>query len=474
MTGQTRREFLKTTGAVAAAAALESVLPAGASAEDRPNILLLFPDQHRFDWTGLNKSLPVRTPNLDKIAARGVAFTNALTPSPLCAPARACLAAGKEYDRCRVGSNRATYPLDQTTFYKLLRDSGYYVMGCGKFDLHKSSPTWGLDGKNFLNEWGFSDGCDSAGKWDAVNSGKDEPKDPFMAMLEKRGLRKAHVEDFAKRRAERQSAVFPTPLPDDAYGDNWVGQNGIDLIRSAPQGKPWFLQVNFPGPHDPWDITMSMTELYKNTEFPQPNGNKELTPEQHVAIRRNYSAMVTNIDRWTGIYIEELKKRGELDNTIVIYSSDHGEMLGDHEHWGKSVPFHPAVCVPLIAAGPGVRQGFTTSAPTSTMDIAATCLQIAGVSVPTDMDSKSFLPLLKGSTDKHREVVHSGLRTWREVYDGRYKLVRGFSDNPNKIFLFDMQSDPLENKDIARENPQIVERMVKLLPAVKNDGPGAK
>lgn len=459
MTKQTRREFLKSTGAVAAAAALGSALSVDAMAEDRPNILLLFPDQHRFDWTGMNKSLPVRTPNLDKLAARGVWFTNALTPSPLCAPARACLAAGKEYDRCRVESNKVIYPLDQTTFYTLLRDSGYHVMGCGKFDLHKAAPTWGLDGKNFLNDWGFSDGIDSAGKHDAINSGKVEPKDPFMAMLEKRGLREAHIEDFKKRGQVGKSAVFPSPLPDDAYGDNWVGQNGIDLIRNAPKGKPWFLQVNFPGPHEPWDITKSMDQLYKGTQFPQPNGGKELTPEQHVAVRRNYSAMVTNIDRWTGIYLDELAKRGELENTIVIYSSDHGEMLGDHNRWAKVVPYQGSVGVPLTVAGPGVRKGFVAKGPATTMDIAATCLDIAGAKTPADMDSKSFLPLIKGTSDKHRDYVLSGLGTWRLAFDGRYKLVH----DENDFLLYDLQTDPLENKNIAADNPAIVERMSKML-----------
>ena len=102
----------------------------------RPNILFLFPDQHRFDWTGLNHSLPVRTPHLDRLAKRGVYCPNAVCPSPLCAPSRAALASGKEYSRCGVPDNFTNnYPVEQTTFYTKLRDSGYHVMGCGKFDL---------------------------------------------------------------------------------------------------------------------------------------------------------------------------------------------------------------------------------------------------------------------------------------------------------------------------------------------------
>src|SRR5690606_8399637 len=109
-------------------------------------------------------------------------FTNAVCASPLCAPSRACLAAGKEYDRCGVANNDDDFPLDETTYYRILRDAcGYHVAGVGKFDLHKASYIWGLDGKHLLHEWGFSDGIDNAGKIDAVRSGEIEPRDPYMA-----------------------------------------------------------------------------------------------------------------------------------------------------------------------------------------------------------------------------------------------------------------------------------------------------
>ena len=103
----------------------------------RPNILFLYPDTLRYDWIETRGAVPVRTPHLAKLAARGTEFTRAITPSPLCAPARACLAVGMEYDRCGVPGNDVNLPLDMPNMYRLLRDSGYHVMGCGKFDLHK-------------------------------------------------------------------------------------------------------------------------------------------------------------------------------------------------------------------------------------------------------------------------------------------------------------------------------------------------
>ena len=456
---QTRREFFSS-------AALLSALPGAwlgcgkSRGRARPNILLFLPDQHRHDWLGAVPEIPVRTPNLDALSGRGVRFTRAFCASPLCAPSRACLASGKEYDRCGVPSNKVDYPLDQTTYYTLLREYGYRVAGCGKFDLHKASPTWGIEGKHLLKEWGFSEGVDSAGKWDAVKSGAEEPKDPYMAYLHERGLARAHVEDYYER--GNYTGTFPTPLPDEAYGDNWVAEVGLKLLRGFPGDKPWHLQVNFPGPHEPMDITESMAELYRNVEFPQPNGCTQFDTEKHLAIRRNYSAMVENLDRWVGVYLEELRKRGELDNTLIVYSSDHGEMLGDHDLWAKKVPFQPSVGIPLIIAGPGIVQGVVSRVPVSLIDLCATFLEYAGLQPLSDMDSISLKSFLEGKTGGHREHVFSGLGQWRMVFDGRYKLISGYGEAGEHI-LFDLLNDPLENVDIAGRAGAEVDRLSRFL-----------
>ena len=452
----TRRDFLKTTGAAVTGAALLSALPdearseEAASAPSRPNILFLFPDEHRFDWLGSNPAIPIKTPNLDKLCARGVRFTRAFTPSPLCAPARACLSSGREYDRCRVPANSVNYPDDQMTFYKLLRESGYHTMGCGKFDLHKGAHDWGADGKRKLDVWGFSDGIDSAGKGDGSAAARTGKPEPYTLFLKSRGLLETHLEDFKKRRDGDGHGTFPTPLPDDAYDDNWIASNGLELIRRAPSGKPWFLQVNFTGPHPPWDITESMTKLYADVEFPQPNKGTGLTPERHNEIRRNYAAMITNIDRLCGLFIDELAKRGELENTIVVYSSDHGEMLGDHGHWGKSVPFQPSVGVPLICAGPGAKAGLVSDALTTITDIAATCLDYGGVPRPGDMDSLSLRPVIEGREKVHREAVFSALAKFRMTFDGRVKTIYGFRGE-RELKVFDLVEDPLENTDLVKQ-----------------------
>jgi arylsulfatase A-like enzyme len=459
----TRREFFLSAGA---AASLAGAQPPGSG---RPNILFLFPDQHRFDWTGESPRIPVRTPNLDALARRGVRFSNAVAPSPVCAASRACLASGKEYDRCGVPGNGADYPLDQPTFYSMLRDAGYHVTGCGKFDLHKKTRDWGVDGKRLLTEWGFSDGIDNAGKRDAVQSGAVTPKDPYMAFLHQRNLASVHVEDF--RRRKNYAATFPTPLPEDAYCDNWIASNGLELIRRAPPQKPWFLQVNFTGPHEPMDITKRMDEMCRGIRFPLPNRNMQFTGDTHLAIRQNYAAMIENIDRWVAIYVDELKRRGELDNTLIVYSSDHGEMLGDHNRWGKTVPYQPSIGVPLIVAGPGVKRGLVNQGPASIVDLTATFLDYAGLPASPAMDSRSLRSVLQGKTRLNRGVVLSGLGAWRLAFDGRFKLVRGFDPagaqgrvSPetaarSPLLLFDLAKDPRENRNIASEAPEVVTRL---------------
>ena len=467
MASLSRRYFLGT----AAASSLRALRGADGK---RPNILFFFPDQHRFDWTCLNRELDVRMPNLAAVAKSGVTFRNTLVASPLCAPSRACLAAGKEYDRCGVSDNGEDYPVRQTTFYSLLRDSGYRVMACGKIDLHKASPSWGLDGKHLLPEWGFSDGIDNAGKMDAISSGADRPRDPYMAFLEREGLREMHVADFRKRAGRQYALTDPTPLPDRAYCDNWVAENGLKLLRGSPKNVPWFLMVNFTGPHPPVDITGSMERTCRGRGYPQPNESTEFDRETHTAIRQNYSAMVENIDHWLGAYLEELRRRGEHENTLIVYSSDHGEMLGDHNRWGKTLPYHPSVGVPLVVAGPGVAARGVSDALVSHIDLAASFLESAGRHTPKEMDSRSLWPLLSARALHHREFVRSGLWKWRMVYDGKHKLIRGFDprikSNQNAAgggtvpdLLFDLQSDPLENADLARSKGDVVERLRKHL-----------
>jgi arylsulfatase A-like enzyme len=363
--------------------------------------------------------------------------------------------------------------------------ANYHVASIGKLDLNKGSEDWGLDGKNHLSEWGFSDGFNSAGKPEATNTYEGTPLEPYMDYLKGRSLDQVHVDDMSQRDgAEVFRNTDATPLAEDAYCDNWLGQSGLDLLQGFPSGKPWFFQVNFSGPHYPMDITQSMKASVAGDTYPQPIDNSQYTPEKHNAIRQNYSAMIENIDRWLGLYVEALGSRGDLENTLVIYASDHGEMLGDHGYWRKSQPFQPSVGVPLVMAGPGVQGGRTSGAIVSLMDLAATFLDFGGLSTPAEMDSISFRNVLEGRWAAHRQYAFSGLTTataeaqgqpveiidWRMVFDGRYKYLPQFSYQGAKDavpWLFDLVDNPLEDTNYASSKPDEVARLSQALTAMQ-------
>lgn len=494
----TRRQFL-TTMAVGALGFGFAPAWLRAAAAERTNLLLVFPDQLRFDWTALTPGCPVRTPNLERLAAEGMRFDRAFCPSPLCAPSRACLATGRAYGRAGVPTNKDVLADAVDTVYTRLRDAGYRVGSTGKLDLRKPAYSWGPDGQHrvgghhYFREWGFTDGLDSEGKGDTLKGGTQlrDPIGPYMKMLRDRDddvlaryIQWRKDRRRAGRPAPNYSYTEPVQIPDELYNDNWVGRKALDLLEEFPREQPWFLQVNFPGPHAPMDITPAMAEWYRETDFAPPLEPGELTAIEHRNARRAYSAMVENIDRWLGRYLDALERRGELERTLVVFSSDHGDMLGDRGLWGKRAPFQASVGVPLVLRGPGVRRGAAHRGAVSTLDLTATFLDYAGARALPGMDGASLRPLLAAGGSSAPTFATAGYGGWRMVTDGRFKLIRGFdpaapagrSDDDDgdtlaapagdpPLVLFDLENDPHELTDIAAQQPAVVAAMEKRLPA---------
>jgi len=449
-----------------------------------PNILLFFPDQHRGDYTEVSGNQYIKTPNIKQLADRGIAFTHAVCPSPICAPSRACLALGREYDHVRIINNGQDCPNDSPLFYKYLQDAGYHTMGCGKFDLNKASKGWGRDGQqiingvSFLKVWGFSDAIDNAGKpcGARVYIKRREKTDPYLAYLEAKGLASVHASHIQSRRATDSG---PTPISDEDYADNYIARNGLMLLNRAPRDKPWFLQVNFTGAHYPWDATENMLSHWKDVKFPPPN-DKSTPPKYPVDVMRgvqqNYAAMIENIDQWLGKYIEVLKERGDYENTIIIYASDHGEMLGDHGLMYKDKPYHPSINVPLVIAGPRIVHRAPINHPIALIHIIPTLLEYAMGSIPLkiqhQLDITSQTAYWEGKTEELPKYVRSGFQRWRMVMRDRYKLIVGYLPRapfwyswllkiPSKRspLLFNLDTDPGENTNIASEHPEIVKEL---------------
>ena len=161
-----------------------------------------------------------------------------------------------------------------------------------------------------------------------------------------------------------------------------------------------------------------------------------------------------------------------MENTLIVYCSDHGEMLGDHGLGGKSQPYHPSACVPLVIAGPGVRDHVVCNDPVETLDLTATFLDFAGVPRPGEMESRSLRPFLEAKAALPRNVARSSLKGWSLVFDGRYKLIAGSwnwgkkDKSATKQVLYDLAEDPAETVDISSDHPEIVQRLRPLLPPV--------
>jgi arylsulfatase A-like enzyme len=212
--------------------------------------------------------------------------------------------------------------------------------------------------------------------------------------------------------------------------------------------------------------------------MPPSRGGDMFTPALDQTIRQNYTAMCENIDRLIGVYLDKLASRGELENTIIVFSSDHGEMLGDKGHTAKNLPYQASVSVPLTIAGPGIQEDAASDSLVSTLDLTATYLDYGGAGGLHEMDSKSLRPLLEGKTSEHRDVAFSALGAWRMAYDGRYKVICGFDPsivNPAEWtidvkevrdappLVFDLKEDPWEDRNLAKSIPAPAQHLLEQL-----------
>ncbi len=436
----------------------------------RPNILFLFSDQHRGDWMPYDPEikaaqgvadLALSMPVIRGLMERGTAFSLAFSPAPVCAPARACLAAGRRYKGCRVYHNNVNYDAALPNFYGKLRDAGYTVCGAGKFDLNKADLDWGDGFHKLLREMGFSDALDSEGKMDTIWAAMRGKPGPYGKMLQEAGWLDAHVEDMSRRCASPE----PTKLPDRYYADNWVAEKSAEMLRRMPKDAPWFMQVNFSGPHDPWDITESMRAAVEDRVFP-PAADCRFEAE-NLEVRKNYAAMIENIDRLCGELIETVRERGELQNTLIVYASDHGEMMGDHSLYGKSKPEMGSVHIPMVidAGALGGVEGVTNTTPVELQDLAATFLDYAGIPMADSLECMSLRPIVEGRAEKVRDYAISELinpnprgliGSFGTITDGRWKLIMRVGQ-PDR--LYDIGADPFEMQDLAQAHPDVVTRL---------------
>jgi len=433
--------------------------------ERPPNFLFLFPDQWRWDWLGCEESpygkVPVQTPNIDQLASEGVRFSGCRSNSPVCAPARACLTLGARYSNCQVPSNGFCTPVDRPNLFRTLQQAGYHTATCGKSDLFKPMKEPTQTGYlPVMEALGFSDGIDHRGKGDAISRARRGVDEPYTLMLRERGHLQTHLDDHPQQALGR--AAYPTPLPRDCYTDDFCGQNAVTLLERTPEGQPWCLWVNFPGPHDPYDPPAEQLSRYEGVEFPAAiNPSEEVPAYRNARVDRlHYAACCSNIDDWVGRIIDAVEKRGDRENTIIIFASDHGEMLGDHGRWTKSIWYEASIRVPLIMAGPGIQAGPHTATPVELIDIAATILDLAGQSVPENWDAKPLTPTLRDPNLPHRDYAVSQLNGWRCVTNNEWKYVERQEEGS---LLYHLIDDPEETRNVIEDYPEQAGELARVM-----------
>ena len=412
----------------------------------RPNILLVCSDQHSGQMLmgGPGKGVPVRTPNLERLASRGVLFRNAYCGSPVCAPARASMMTGRFASDVASYGNTTVFEGSVPTWGNYLRDAGYSCWATGKMDLTAEK------------DLGFKE----------VNTGHGHFRRPDITELFRRPM--------CYRIDERElvdGRVGDRGGPDKARID--AGMAFVDAQSAAP-GKPWAAYVGVVSPHPRFEAPQKYWGLYPPDQVPLPNlppgyldklhpvfqvlrdFSMISTPVSEERIRRArtaYYGMVTELDEHLGSIIDELERKGTLKNSLLIYTADHGEMLGEHGLWLKRSLLEGAAHVPLIMAGAGLPAGKVIDTPVSHVDLAATLLDLAGAQRPTGLRGTSLLPLIAGDLNAGPRYVYSECHNEGNctgsfmIRKGEWKYIH-FSFYGSNL-LFNLRDDPGELNDLA-------------------------
>ena len=420
---------------------------------DRPNILFIMPDQLRADFLSCTGADFIETPHIDSLADHGVLYERAYTPSPLCVPARSVLLTGRNAIKNGVLTNNQFLRPDLgdcgiQTWPELLSQAGYTTAAIGKMHFYP----WDI-GMGFQHKVVAEDK-----RWLLID-------DDYQRFLKARGFRKYHGDEHEGYHEGKGAMV--SRLPYECSWDAFVGEETCKYIRNYSGDAPFAAMVGFPGPHCPYDPAPEYAELFDPDDMPDPipvvaenapslqrqnvSGNRqpwngidysEFTIAQKKKVRAYYAGLVKQIDDQVGNILDALRETGRLENTVIVFSSDHGDHLGDHNLIGKGNFYESSVRVPLLVRMPGATGGTTWCAPVSIEDITATLLHMAGCQIPEAMDSVP-LPGL-GATTSGRDRIFGVLSGGCMVYDGEWKLAKYAS---GEVLLFNVQEDPGEQNN---------------------------
>jgi arylsulfatase len=446
----------------------------GGTMSDQPNVILICVDQWRGDALGCAGHAVVETPYLDHLASGGARCRRAYAAVPSCIAARAGLYTGlTQRTHGRVGYRDGIDWNYQHTMAGEFAKGGYQTQAVGKMHVH---PARSLMGFHHVE---LHDGYLHFGRQRTCDS---ERLDDYLPWLRQRA---GHDQDYFDH-GVNCNAYTPRPWDKEEFlhPTNWVVHRSIDFLRRRDPGKPFFLYMSFHRPHPPLDPPAWAYEQYLDSDIPAPrigdwadeftagrydNANPCQTPKRWPAdrIRRYLAAYyghLTHIDHQIHRFTEALHEYGLSKNTYLCFVSDHGDMLGDHYLYAKSLGYEGSANVPLILRGPGqsgIRRGAVIDHVVELRDIMPTLLDCAGLPIPQAIEGQSFLPLARGEQAEWRGYLHGEHTALGQsaqwITDDRWKYTWYSGDGREQ--LFDLQNDPTELHECSREQPDALARL---------------
>ena len=331
-----------------------------------------------------------------------------------------------------------------------------------------------------MYHYGFTDPDEVEGKMNLAfypvkEDGTKELVGPYQRYLETKGVLDSITKDYHKR-LEKLPVWYAekSVLRDEDFQDTYIGRKACEFLEQVDEEYPWHLMVSFAGPHDPWDPPEYALSKVGDTIYPpsieddmqgKPDWIKKkaqnqsygLTPEKVQNLKKHYAASVVAIDDCIGRILDVLERREMCQNTVVVFCADHGEMLGDHNLFQKSVMYEGALRIPLVINIPGYTNESRNHALVELMDLAPTFLELAGVDYNIkEMDGVSILPLIREEKKEIKKFQKSELHNTMMLFDGRYKWIRNYNDEDE---LYDLTKDSQERHNCIKEKQDILAYM---------------
>jgi len=425
---------------------------------DRPNILFVFTDQQRYDALGAAPNPIIKTPNLDRLAREGVLFSSTFSPSPVCVSARCSLIHGQYPHNTGCAYNGDPMPTDRPSFMQRLTDAGYRTHGVGK--MHFTPDSQALRG------------FQSREHQEEMRARIED--DDYLQALHKAGYR--YITDPMGARGEMYYVPQLAQMPPELHPSQWVADRSIAFIEGASDQQPFMLWSSFVDPHPPFAPPSPWHKLYRAPLMPLPKCPHQYESLQtHInrvqnrykfrdngidynllrCIKAYYYSTISFVDYQVGRIITALETRGILDNTLIVFASDHGEMLGDYACFGKRTMLDSAARLPMLSRLPGRFQGgLRCDTPTSLVDVMPTLLHAAGVDPagqPLDgVDLYQILQRNQRDPQADRTVYsqfqHDDLGVYMSVNRSKKYI---YSSPDRKEMLLDRLTDPDETRNQA-------------------------